>query len=154
MENNRLPLDRLAHHSNSEPDKPNPVAQTRFSDESLAEIKRGVASRIKDVFNTENNAEIARRCLTTNSTIKSYTDGERLPIAEMLIQMNRATGVSLDWLVLGKGRKFTIDKVSEIFSDEDITRIGNVAERSGKTIEQTIKALAIAQLAALDELNF
>lgn len=153
MINNRLPLSRIKTKPEFPVDKSNPQAQERFTAEEFSEIKQVVADRIRQAFGGASNAEIARRCLTTNATIKTYTDGDRLPIAELLLQMHRATGVSLDWLLLGKGQKFIIEKVREHFEDEDLERIEDLANLSGRKIPEMIAALAKAQLAGLKVLE-
>ncbi len=154
--NDRLPLDRLIRKMQQDKDselKPLPVASERFTDEEFNRIKLDVAKRVLDAFSTDNMAEIARRCQTTNSTIKTYIDGDRLPIAEILIKMHRATGVSLDWLILGKGRKFVIDRTDENFTEEEMRLVEELAALQERTPQQMIRALALAQLAALERLK-
>lgn len=150
MNNNRLPINRIKPRIADFPaDKTIPTAGTRFSDEEMAEIKQTVGKRIVEAFGDANDTDIARRCLTTPTTIKFYTDGTRLPIAEMLLQMHRATGVSLDWLLLGKGQRFIVEKPPAIFEDTEWEKLTELTRSSNQTVSEMINILARAQLAAI-----
>lgn len=150
MSNDRLPINRLKPRTADFPvDKTTPTAGTRFSDEEMVEIKRVVGKRIKEAFGDATDTAIARRCRTTPTTIKAYTDGERLPVAEMLMQMHRATGVSLDWLLLGKGQKFMVEKPAVEFDDGELDKLTELARVSNLTIPEMMNVLTRAQLTAI-----
>lgn len=141
MNNDRLPF--LNNRGGARSD-----ALERFSDAEMGEIKRGFVRRLKIAFDDLNNADIARRCKTHDSTIKLYTDGERLPIAEMLLQMHRVTGINLHWLLTGKGsRRVGYDN---LFSEEEEARISELARERGISFEEMVRKLTLAGAEFLD----
>lgn len=62
----------------------------------------GFVDRLKQAFDGEIVADVARRLGTPHATVRNYYLG-RLPSAEVLIKIASETGVSLNWLLLGKG---------------------------------------------------
>lgn len=148
MSNERLPLHRTKQTSppsSGEDEKPRPVAHERFSDEEMEEIKKGFALRLKDIFDHANNSEIARRCKTTDVTIKYYVDGARLPHPEMLLQIHLATGVNLHWLLTGKGEK-RISPDKSFFSEQIENEIQTLARQNGEQFNETLRNLISAAL--------
>ncbi len=155
MNKRRLPeLDRLKHskksaagrsgnrteESNAATSPPVLYGKTR------QQLTEEVAGRIVEIFGT-NEAAAARRLNTVTATVKTYTDKKRIPATEMLIRIVEATGVSLDWLLLGKGEKFSMEKKERIFSIEELERISLVAAGRNCSIEETIRTFTLAQLA-------
>jgi transcriptional regulator with XRE-family HTH domain len=148
--NDRLPINRLNRTSLpflGSSGKAASEGYERFSDAEMAEIKKCFAKRLREAFGNASNAEIARRCKTADTTIKPYADGERLPIAEMLIQMHRASGVSLDWLLLGKGGKRV--ETGNIFTEEEEAEIARLAKERGKSFNEMVRALATGAVEVL-----
>jgi transcriptional regulator with XRE-family HTH domain len=149
----RLPIEHLKRTSLPFSDSPGKAGSNdseRFSEQEMAEIKKGFAKRLREGFGNASNAEIARRCKTNDTTIKPYADGDRLPIAEMLIQMHRASGVSLDWLLLGKGGKRV--ETGNIFTEEEEAEIARLAKERGKSFNEMIRALATGAVEVLKKL--
>jgi hypothetical protein len=150
MKNDRLPVDRLPRTSlpfSGDGETKREDDSERFTAEEMAEIKRGFAKRLKEAFNHASNADIARLCKSPNNTIKPYTDAERLPVAEMLIQMHRASGVSLDWLLLGKGGKRV--ETGNIFTEEEEAEIARLAKERGKNFNEMVRALTMGAVEVL-----
>ena len=124
--------------------RPRPVADQRFSDDEMTQIKRGFARRLYEAFDNAIPAEIARRCYTTSATVKLYVEGKRLPIAEMLLQMSRATGINIHWLLTGRGSRRV--ETSNVFSDEEEARIREFAREKDLTFDQAVKQLTLSSL--------
>jgi transcriptional regulator with XRE-family HTH domain len=142
MTNDRLPLNRLPKPASL----PSPAHEERFSDDEMSEIKREFSKRLLEAFN-DIPATIARRLKTNNATVMPYVKGERLPIAEMLIQIHRETGVSLNWLLLGKGRKYV--EYEQVFKADELAEVEQRATESGRTALEEMRSLALAGLEAV-----
>lgn len=121
-----------------------PTSLPRAIDEDLDRIKNEFGDRLRQAFDGATNAEIARRCDTTRAVIKEYVDGNRLPMAELLLRMRRATGVSIDWLLTGRGSRRV--EISNVFSKEEEERIREFARKQGLTFDQTVQQLSLAAL--------
>lgn len=64
-----------------------------------------LADRIKSLrLKGETQAQFAERLGTTQASISRYLNG-RHPDRETLIKIARCTGVSLDWLLTGEGKR-------------------------------------------------
>lgn len=143
MTNPRLPMDRLPKS-----DLPTREAsQERFSDDELDRLKVDFAKRLLEAFNNISPAEIARRLKTSDATVSYYLKQSRLPISEMLIQIYKATGISLNWLLLGKGRKYV--EYEQGFSDSELAEIEAMAKASGRTVQEELRALTLAGMEAV-----
>ena len=147
INNDRLPIDRILQ-SGETGDK---IREERFSDDELAEIKNRVGKRIKEAFGHISNAEIARRSLTTDAVIKSYVDGDRLPIAEILIRMTNVTSVNLHWLLTGKGPK-RVETRTE-FSESEEKQISRLAQSANRTFNEQVLILAAAAADLIERSN-
>lgn len=139
---NTNPTSLSVEHS-----RPRPVADERFSDDEMAEIKRGFARRLREAFDHATNAEIARRCMTTSTTIKLYAEGKRIPIGEMLLQMTRATGINIHWLLTGRGSRRV--EMSNVFSPEEEARIREMAKEKNITFDEMVRQLTMSSLELL-----
>lgn len=152
MTNERLPLDRLASLPRSgDSEKPRPVAQERFSDEEMTRIRTEFGQRMKTAFDGANNAEIARRCKTTDATVKAYADGATLPSFEILLQMHFATGVNLHWLMTGKGQRRA--EFGDVFTEDEELEIQELARASGRSFNETVRRLATGAVEVLEKLK-
>ncbi|MGD9561768.1 MAG: helix-turn-helix domain-containing protein [Pyrinomonadaceae bacterium] len=60
------------------------------------------AERLKRAFDDATMAEIARQLDVPHATIRNYFHG-RMPAPEVLIKIATRTGISLNWLLTGKG---------------------------------------------------
>ncbi len=121
----------------------NPAPPAVSFAENKREIALGLAGRLREAFNGATNAEIARRLDTPDATLKFWMDGDRLPSIEMLLRINRVTGVNLHWLIKGEGSN-RVGKAAAMFSKEEETSIRAMAARSGRTIEEQIRVLVVA----------
>lgn len=61
--------------------------------------------RLKQAFDYESMAEIARRIDVPHATIRNYFQG-RMPAPEVLIKIANETNVSLNWLLAGTGEMY------------------------------------------------
>jgi len=65
---------------------------------------------------------------TTNPTLYAYIRGKRLPNTEFLINLNKLTGVSLDWLLFGKeATKEGSKKIDPKYYSEVCLWVGQIA---------------------------
>ena len=62
--------------------------------------------RLKHAFDGATMAVVAKRLGIPHATVRNYYNG-RLPAPEVLIKIASTTGVSLNWLLLGRGEMFT-----------------------------------------------
>src|SRR6187397_594971 len=58
--------------------------------------------RLNKAFGNESMARVARRLGIPHATVRNYYLG-RLPSPEVLIKIADETGVSLNWLLMGRG---------------------------------------------------
>jgi AcrR family transcriptional regulator len=68
-------------------------------------MNRDFTERLKQAFDNATMAEIARRIDVPHATIRNYFQG-RMPAPDVLIKIADNTGVSLNWLLTGKGPVF------------------------------------------------
>lgn len=123
------------------PDSLFPAPSAAFSSEKDAEDGLGFAKRLRRAFDDASNAEIARRITTTDSTIKSYMDGDRLPVGEMLLRITAATGINLHWLLTGRGPERVMPHKPQ-FSSEDEELIRKRARLTGRSFDEEVAVLA------------
>lgn len=62
--------------------------------------------RIVEAFGTDNGAEIARLVEVNRQAVYRWRDRDTEPAQENLLKITKCTGVTLDWLLTGKGEKF------------------------------------------------
>ena len=79
---------------------PNP---SRVSKTALERYKRGIQRRIAEVRGTRSQRLFARELGVFQQNVNRYENGTT-PHADFLITLALQEGVSLDWLLLGKGR--------------------------------------------------
>jgi len=126
-------------------EKPRPIATERFLDGELQEIMKGFAVRLRDAFDGANDNEIARQCGTTQATIREYTQGRRLPIAEILLHISRRKGVSIDWLLTGRGTKW-VAPANDLFDENEEREIRELARSSGRSFQDQVRELTLAAI--------
>lgn len=124
-------------------------SKVRFSESELAEIAGAFGKRLKEAFDFESNASIARRLEVPDMTVKNYVDGTRLPTGEMLLWISRKSGRSIDWLLTGRNSQAI--EIEELFSETEIERIRKV--RGTRSFAETVRLLTIALLDAKDSID-
>jgi transcriptional regulator with XRE-family HTH domain len=67
---------------------------------------RDFVERLNKTFEGATMAVVAKRLGIPHATVRNYYHG-RLPAPEVLIKIASATGVSLNWLLLGRGEMFS-----------------------------------------------
>ncbi|MFN2502327.1 MAG: helix-turn-helix domain-containing protein [Pyrinomonadaceae bacterium] len=104
--------------------------------------------RLHTAFDHASMAEVARRLKIPHATVRNYYRG-RLPAPEVLIKIAEETGISLNWLLMGKGEiyasdtppiglgKFIEDKIGDIVEQKlaarwrsDVQELGSVDDAS------------------------
>ena len=68
-------------------------------------MNRDFVARLSSAFDNESMADVARRLKIPHATVRNYFHG-RMPAPEVLIKIANETGVSLNWLLMGKGDKY------------------------------------------------
>lgn len=94
--------------------------------------------RLEKAFDNQSMAEVARRLTIPHATVRNYYNG-RLPAADVLIKIARESGVSLNWLLLGRGDMYV----------QDTSRVD-----IGRLIENKISDLIDEKLAAMGVLDY
>jgi len=69
-------------------------------------MNRDFVTRLSSAFNNESMADVARRLKVPHASVRNYFQG-RLPAPEVLIKIANETGVSLNWLLMGSGEKYS-----------------------------------------------
>lgn len=102
-------------------------------------MNRDFIDRLHRAFDHASMAEVARRLKIPHATVRNYYQG-RLPAPEVLIKIANETGVSLNWLLIGKGEiyagqnppiglgKFIEEKIGEIIDQKLAARAGGVQD--------------------------
>jgi transcriptional regulator with XRE-family HTH domain len=95
--------------------------------------------RLNKTFEGATMAVVAKRLGIPHATVRNYYHG-RLPAPEVLIKIAATTGVSLNWLLLGRGDMFAgetgpvgLGRFLELKIDEIIDR--RLGERLGQQIQ-------------------
>lgn len=98
--------------------------------------------RLDQTFDGATMAVVARRLGIPHATVRNYYKEGRLPAPDVLIKIANVTGVSLNWLLLGRG---------EMFAGElpplDLGRL--LETKIGEIVDRRLAALTIA----VDELG-
>jgi len=77
-----------------------------FSKQELLPIGLEIGQRILELFGYREISIIVYRLKTTSNELNAVVDGERMPSAELLLGIRKATGASIDWLLTGEGQKY------------------------------------------------
>ncbi|HMW70064.1 MAG TPA: hypothetical protein PKD44_11595 [Nitrosomonas sp.] len=83
--------------------------ETSFSLSFQLEEKSELGDRIKEIVASDHVKAFARRCGVPESSIRSYILNQKRPGTDALINISFATGVTIDWLVMGRGIKYVKD---------------------------------------------
>lgn len=96
--------------------------------------------RLKHAFEGATMAVVAKRLGIPHATVRNYYNG-RLPAPEVLIKIASSTGVSLNWLLLGRGEMFAgetgpvgLGRFLQLKIEEIIDR--KIDERLGRGTQQ------------------
>ena len=105
-------------------------------------MNQDFVERLQISFEHESMADVARRLKIPHATVRNYYQG-RLPAPEVLIKIANETGVSLNWLLTGKGDrylgqtppvglgKFLEDKITEIIDRKLAQRFSGKVQELG-----------------------
>lgn len=117
--------------------------------------------RLRRTFDNESMAVVARRLGIPHATVRNYYQG-RLPAPEVLIKIAAETGVSLNWLLMGRGEMFAGDmgpiglgkfieaKISEMVDRKlsgmnEVAELGDIDLRAEFDVEAALLRLGDAQ---------
>lgn len=78
-----------------------------FTKHELDQVSLEINQRILEVFYFAADKEIAFLLQTHISKIKSFTERGEFPSTEILLLINKVTGASIDWILTGKGTKYS-----------------------------------------------
>lgn len=93
---------------------PEPMCETSEPGERLVSRKEilpislEIGRRLLDVFGYQRIRTLVFRLKTNSHELRSIINGEKLPSTELLIGIQRATGVSIDWLLTGEGPQYIL----------------------------------------------
>jgi plasmid maintenance system antidote protein VapI len=73
-----------------------------FSDDEMRRVTTAIGGRIVEAFNFLSEAEIASLLKTSCKTVRRLIESEELPTTEMLLCIQKVTGVSIDWILTGE----------------------------------------------------
>jgi AcrR family transcriptional regulator len=65
-------------------------------------------ARLNKTFGNATMADVARRLKLPHATVRNYYQ-DRLPASDVLIKIANETGISLNWLLLGKGEMYAVN---------------------------------------------
>lgn len=85
--------------------------------------------RLERTFDGATMAVVARRLGIPHATVRNYYKEGRLPAPDVLIKIADVTGVSLNWLLLGRGEMFAGDLPSVDLGRLLEARIGEIVDR-------------------------
>jgi len=74
-----------------------------------------ISQRLKIAFSGMKGYEIAEKLGVTKATVSRYLSGKNMPDYNGLIKISEVSGVSIDWLLTGKGPM----KLSEVLIEKD-----------------------------------
>ncbi len=123
--------------------------------------------RLRRTFDNETMAVVARRLGIPHATVRNYFKEGRLPAPEVLMKIATETGVSLNWLLMGRGEMFVGDmepiglgkfiesKIAEMIDRKlaglsDVEELGDIDLRAEFDIEAAVLRLGDPQ-AVMDE---
>ena len=111
--------------------------------------------RLEKTFEHASMAVVARRLGIPHATVRNYYKEGRLPAPEVLMKIAAETGVSLNWLLMGRGEmyagetgpislgKFIEAKIAEMI-DQRLAGLGEVEELGAiDTFEFDVEAAVI-----------
>lgn len=85
----------------------------------------------------KNGSELAKDLGVTQSTVVRTLKGETLPSSKFLIPLGEKLGVSIDWLLFGKGEMLENEKKSKKSKEGDSEKV-KLLEQQIKLLKQTI----------------
>lgn len=65
--------------------------------------RKAIAARIRQLRDATTQVAFAKQTHTTQQNLSRYERGQTLPSSEGLIMLSKHTGVSIDWLLFGRG---------------------------------------------------
>jgi len=71
----------------------------------ILRVNMAVGRRILEAFDFQPISEIVFQLKTDRGELHSVLKSERLPSVELLLAIQRVTGISVDWLLTGEGNK-------------------------------------------------
>ncbi len=79
-----------------------------FSRDEIMSVNFDIGQRILEIFGNQDVSNIVFRLRSTRNEINAILDGMSLPSCEILLGIQRLTGVSIDWLLTGEGDRFPV----------------------------------------------
>jgi transcriptional regulator with XRE-family HTH domain len=115
----------------------------------------GVWDRIRQVLGTSNAPEIARKFGITKQSVYERQRGN-LPRLNTLADIAEENGISLHWLITGKGPKQLLDEENKgsskavfiVFNEADRQLAQELAENEGRTLPEQVDRLVAEALIA------
>ncbi len=77
-----------------------------FSREEMLPISLDIGRRILEIFGYQSISSIVFRLRSTRREIDDVINGDKMPNAELLLGIRKATGASIDWILTGEGSRY------------------------------------------------
>lgn len=103
--------------------------------------------RLRLAFDGGTMAMVARRLGIPHATVRNYYKEGRLPAPEVLMKIAAETGVSLNWLLLGRGEMFAADTGPIELGRFLESKIGEMIDRKLAAINMQIDELGSIDVA-------
>ncbi|MBV6496218.1 MAG: hypothetical protein JFAIHJKO_01338 [Pyrinomonadaceae bacterium] len=107
------------------------------------------SSRLKKVFEFATMAEVGKRLNVPHATVRNYYNG-RLPAPDILIKIANETGVSLTWLLTGKGDMFVTGRGTKNIGQALEELINEIVDRRLAEIEKNKRRSTNKNIPAFD----
>lgn len=114
----------IGKNMNKRKNSPEPLCMTSeraekyISPIEMDHIKADIGRRIVEAFNYHPDSEIAFILKASCKAVSLFTEGEELPPTEILLEIQKATGTSLHWLLTGDGTKYPASTNPLIIAEE------------------------------------
>jgi len=107
------------------------------------------SSRLKKVFEFATMSEVGKRLNVPHATVRNYYHG-RLPAPDILIKIANETGVSLTWLLTGKGEMFAAGHGTKNHGQALELLINEIVDRRLAEIEKNKRRSTTKNIPAFD----
>lgn len=108
-----------------------------------------IIQRMRDAVGCENDTQLARFLGTGNSTVIGWKNRNKVP-ADQCVLISSKTGVSLDWLIFGKGDKKSGSGSVTGFDNQLVVSEGEFVDEYAETYTLGIEMSILAPGAQYD----
>jgi len=113
------------------------------------ERDQAFSSRLKKLFEFATMSEVGKRLNVPHATVRNYYHG-RLPAPDILIKIANETGVSLTWLLTGKGEMFAAGHGTKNYGQALEALINEIVDRRIAELEKNKRRSTNKNIPAFD----